>query len=136
MLKYTLGIYSFFILFLLSLDSSPTLLSASIHFYCYQHLLSSLFLYFWEKLVLSGQTPGSLCCRMHLFLPVACIPARLNLMPCFLPLPLLMLSHSDLLRWIYPHLDLTLIIAFPFTFILLYTFSPGLSPGLNRVPLN
>ena len=46
MLKYTLGIYSFFILFLLSLDSSLTLLSTSIHFYCYQHLLSSLFLFF------------------------------------------------------------------------------------------
>lgn len=89
--------YAFFILSLLSLDSSPTRLSTPAHFHCYQHLLSSLLLCLLEKLVLSGRRQARSVAGCT-FSPAACIPAELSLTPCFLPLPLLMLSHSDLLR--------------------------------------
>ena len=128
MLKYTLGIYSFFILSLLSPDSSSACLSTFIPFYCCQHLLSSLFL--GEAGPFRADSRLVLCCGMHLFLPVACLPTQLNLMPCYLPLPLLVMSHSDPLRWIYPHLDLTLTV----TPSLLHLFSCTPSPLACHMP--
>ena len=128
MFKYILGIYSFFILSLLYLDSSPARLSTFIHFYCCQHLLSFLFLHFLEKLVLSGQTPGSLSV-------VGCTFS--SQLPAFQHSWISCLVFSSAFGYDVPFRSLEMHLSSPWshscchtfssTFILLYTCLPGLS---------